>query len=342
MRRGNSRRDAKGRSIDDSDARAVRHASHLVGLHITITSTALVLAVLIAAFAFVFDNIPPGRLFDLKHPHETTIDVGGIDILAAGFAIGIAAIILAGTMSWFATRRAVRPLAAALRLQRAFVADASHELRTPLAVLDARLQLLQRGLSADDPSVPTVAELRRDAKTLIAIVNDLLASAEVGGDERPSEPVVVNPVVLLAADSMRIIASEKSVSVTVNHAPPMATLLPAASVHRCLVALLDNALDFAPVGSVVHVELSQTKSSVRIAVSDQGPGIQGIDPTRIFDRFARSGESIGDCGSPRAGFGIGLALVRDTVQRIGGSASVARTSPSGTEIELLLPSVKAG
>jgi two-component system OmpR family sensor kinase len=327
--------------LHDADAQAVRRASRAVGVQITLAITAVVLAVLAAAFIFVFHHIAPDKLFDPGR-HEETIDVGGFDIITAGIAIGIGAIILAGTVSWFATRRAVRPLGDALRIQRAFVSDASHELRTPLAVLDARLQLLQRGLRNDDPSVPTVVELRRDAKTLIEIVNDLLASAEVGGNERRQEPVEVNPVVLLAAESMRLIASEKSVSVTVNHAPPMATLLPAASLHRCLIALLDNALDFAPEGSNVHVELSQSKSTVRIAVSDQGPGISGIDPAHIFDRFARSGEAIGGGGTSHAGFGIGLALVRDTVQRVGGSASVARTSDSGTEIELVLPAVKPG
>ncbi|MCU1425805.1 MAG: ATP-binding region ATPase domain protein [Microbacteriaceae bacterium] len=84
-------------------------------------------------------------------------------------------------MSWYVTRRAVQPLGDALRMQRAFVADASHELRTPLTVLDARLQILQRTLVDGDPSSEVVAELRRDAKSLINIVNDLLESAEIEG-----------------------------------------------------------------------------------------------------------------------------------------------------------------
>ncbi len=244
-------------------------------------------------------------------------------------------------MSWFATRRAVRPLGDALRIQRAFVADASHELRTPLAVLDARLQQLQRGLTPDDPAAPTVAELRRDSHTLIEIVNDLLASAEVGGDTSSRQPVTVNPIIALAVDSMRIIAGEKSVTVAVNEARPLATLMPAASVHRCMVALLDNALDFAPPGSTIHVSLSDSRSRVRISVRDEGPGISGIDPARIFDRFARSSAAVDGGGSSRTGFGIGLSLVRGAVERVGGTASVADTSPWGTEIELLIPQARA-
>jgi two-component system OmpR family sensor kinase len=323
--------------LDDADARAVRRASRAVGLQITIASSVLVLAVLAAAFAFVFSHIPAPKLFDLHHSHETTIDVGGLDILVAGIGIGVIAIILAGTMSWFATRRAVRPLGDALRIQRAFVADASHELRTPLAVLDARLQLLERGLQADDPSAPIVQELRRDTRTLTEIVNDLLAAAEVGEIRNAASPVVVNPVIALAVESMRIIAGERSVTIAYADGPPLATLLPAASVHRCVVALLDNALDFAPAGSTVHVGLSSARGMVRIAVRDEGAGIRGIAPERIFDRFARAEEQP---DAPREGFGIGLALVRDTVERAGGSATVAQTSASGTEIALLVPQVR--
>jgi signal transduction histidine kinase len=325
---------------DDSDARAIRRASRAVGLQLTITSSVLVLAVLVAAFVFVFAHIKPGRLFPAVGSRETTIDVGGLEILVGGIVIGAIAIILAGTMSWFATRRAVRPLGHALKLQRAFVADASHELRTPLTVLDARLQLLQRGLAEGDPSAATVTELRRDTKTLIGIVNDLLALAEIDRSPASDEPITVAPVVRRAVDSMMILAEKRTVFIRLEAPADAATVVPATSIHRCVVALLDNALDFAPAASTIEVSVEEIKGFVLIRVRDQGPGITGIDPSRIFDRFARSGDAVGGGGTTRTGFGIGLSLVRDTVERFGGSASVIETSPSGTVIELRLPQAR--
>jgi len=328
------------RHPDDSDVRAIRRASRAVGLHITITSSILVLAVLIAAFAFVFTHIKPGHLFSEAGSHETTIDVGGFEILVGGIVIGTIAIILAGTMSWFATRRAVRPLGEAIRLQRAFVADASHELRTPLTVLDARLQMLQRGLADGDPSAATVTELRRDTKTLISIVNDLLALAELDRMPLSREPIAIGPVVLSAVDSMTILAAERAVTVRLQVAQQAATAVPATSIHRCVVALLDNALDFSPSDSTVDISVEEIKDDVVIKVRDHGPGITGIEPNRIFDRFARSGDAIGGGGTSRTGFGIGLSLVRDTVERFGGTARVFDTSPAGTTIELRIPSAR--
>jgi signal transduction histidine kinase len=299
-----------------------------------------VVAVLGAAIVFVTSH-NPRDVVSADGVHETKVDVGVTDLLVAGVVIGLVAIVVAGTLSWFATRRAVQPLGDALRMQRAFVADASHELRTPLAVLDARLQYLRRRLDESDPVAPTIDELRRDTKTLITIVNDLLEAAEVGSSRDATVPVDVSPVVLLAVESMRIIAEERDVTIDFQDAPtvpgqaPPATRIPAASIHRCVVALLDNALDFSPAGSSIRVTVTETKSTVQISVRDSGPGIAGIEPHHIFDRFSRGDRAAG--GATRQGFGIGLSLVRDTVERFGGRAEVASTSPNGTEIELVIP-----
>lgn len=174
-------------------------------------------------------------------------------------------------------------------MQRAFVADASHELRTPLTVLDARLQLLQRGLEADNPSTPTVIELRHDAATLIGIVNDLLALALAEVDRSPTtgESIALTPVVQRAVASMSMLAAQRSVSIRPDAAEHSVTAVPATSIHRCLLSLLDNALDFSPAGSTIDVTVEELTTTVLIRVRDHGPGITGIDPSRIFDRFAR-------------------------------------------------------
>ncbi|MEO7348269.1 MAG: HAMP domain-containing sensor histidine kinase [Terrimesophilobacter sp.] len=322
--------------IVDADADAIRRASRIVGTQLTIASSVLVVVVLSVVFALVFRHLSFGRIFSTNHTKEATVDVGGLDIIFGGVLIGVVAIVLAGGLSVLATRRAVRPLGEALRLQRAFVSDASHELRTPLAVLDSRLQLLQRGLPPGDTAAPIVAELRGDAKALIGIVNDLLASAEI--DAKPNDtPVEVNQTVTLAVSSLHELAADRDVTIVIADTVPLFTMVPAASLHRCVIALLDNALDYAPAGSTITVSLSVRKQLVRLAVRDEGPGIRGIDIDRVFDRFARSSTDVDDEGALRAGYGIGLSLVRDTVERVGGRASVSSSSANGTEIELLIP-----
>jgi signal transduction histidine kinase len=324
----------------DADARLVQRTARSVGLWITVAVSALVIAVLIAVLAFVFRQVPINDLLD-KHHHEETVDVGGLDALIAAVMIGVIAIALAGAIGLFATRRVVAPLVDALSRQRRFVADASHELRTPLAILDTRLQALERSMALDDPHRETVHELRGDSRTLIAIVGDLLESVEVE-NTAPRGPVAVGRVVEAAVDAMGMLAQERGVRVaSAPVSDDLAVAMPETSLHRALVALIDNAIKHSPEGQTVTVTTTASRSEVRIAVSDHGSGIQGIDPDRVFDRFARSSRSADGGGSARTGFGIGLSLVQDTAGRFGGAVEVTETSKRGATITMRLPRVRS-
>ncbi|KFF60115.1 hypothetical protein JF66_06595 [Cryobacterium sp. MLB-32] len=322
----------------DSDALAVRRASRIVGTRIALACAAVVVVIIVAVFIYILSQISPTELFE-PVPDTDNLQVSAVELLRAAAVLGVALIALAGVMSWFVTRRAVQPLGEALRLQRAFVADASHELRTPLAVLDARLQILQRSLPAGDSSSEIVTELRSDAKDLIHIVNDLLESAEISRATADEDAITdVNATVTAAVRSMTLLAAHKRITIELDAPSPAATHVPASSITRCVVALLDNALRFAPPDSIVDVYLATTKRTVSITVRDRGPGIQGIDPARIFDRFAHS-NTLADSGTGRTstGFGIGLSLVREIAVHYSGSVTVVDTSADGTSMRLVVP-----
>lgn len=323
----------------DVDSRLVLRTARSVGLWITIAVSILVIAVLVAVLALVFRQVPLNHLFDHRH-HEETVDIGGLDLLIASVVLGLIAIVLAGTLGLLATRRVVAPLVDALGRQRRFVADASHELRTPLAILDARLQLLERSVGPNDPYHEIITELRGDSHSLIAVVDDLLDAVDmnVGGDP---EPVSVAHVVATAVAAMRMLAADRGIDVVATPADDdIAVAITATSLHRALVALIDNAVKHSPKGQTVTVSTTATARQVQIAVTDRGSGIQGIDPARIFDRFARSSDAVDGGGNARAGFGIGLALVQETAGRFGGDVEVTETSEHGATITLRLPRAK--
>lgn len=327
-------------SIVDSDTLAIRRASRIVGTRIAIACAAVVAVVIVAVFVYILSEISPRELFE-PVPDTGNLQISAVKLLRAAAVLGVALILLAGVLSWLVTQRAVQPLGAVLRIQRAFVADASHELRTPLAVLDARLQILQRSLPANDPSSAVVAELRSDAKDLVHIVNDLLESAEIGGAAvNPTIIIDVSTAVDAAVQSMTLIANEKNVTIEFSTPEIAYARVPASSLTRCLVAMLDNAVRFAPRGSAITVDVTVIKKSVSCTVRDRGPGIQGIDPARIFDRFAHSASNEDGGGLVRTGFGIGLSLVREIAVRYGGAVSVVDSSDAGTAIRFTLPRAK--
>lgn len=324
-------------AAEDPDSRAVRRAARIVGLQITIASGALVLVVLGITYVYILDQLRPAELNEKPFPGEHKIYIDSIDAMVAFVIIGVLAVIVAGVLSLVFTRRAVSPLGKALAMQRTFVQDASHELRTPLTVLDARLQILQRSLAENDPIAPTVQQLRADTRTLIEIVGDLLLAADAAGGSGDGEPTEIATPVQAAVSAMNVLAEGRGITIECE-LPDTAirTSVPAASLRRCIIALLDNAIAHSPDGARIHVAARSHRGDVALSVTDEGTGIRGIEPARIFDRFAHS-----DAGttSGRTGFGIGLALVHDIAIRHGGGVEVRETSERGTTIVLTLPTV---
>lgn len=305
-----------------------------------LASAVLVLGIVVMSIVFIFQQAHPRQQIDRDAAGISRVYVDPLDVLQALIIIGIGAVIFAGLVSWFIARRAVRPLGEVLRLQREFVADASHELRTPLAVLDARIQVFERRLNGPKPpgtseSALKVAELRADSRALVDIVNDLLLAA--GRDSRQDDPITAGPVIVTAVDSLRILATDRGVGLSVDVDDQARIRIPVAGLRRCVVALVDNAISHSPRGSTVSVTATDTGHLLRLAVVDHGSGIQGIATEKVFDRFAHSTIAT---EQERPSFGIGLALVREIATRQGGRVRVEQTSKDGTTMALELPLAK--
>ncbi|HEX8995762.1 MAG TPA: ATP-binding protein [Ktedonobacterales bacterium] len=106
--------------------------------------------------------------------------------------------------------------------------------------------------------------------------------------------------------------------------------------QRALVALIENALRFSPVGSPVTIESRKRRDRAIITVSDSGAGVEPEDAERIFDAFVtirRPNITVG----PGLGIGLGLAVARACVEAQGGSLSLAPAESSGATFVLELP-----
>ncbi|HEY7816362.1 MAG TPA: HAMP domain-containing sensor histidine kinase, partial [Nakamurella sp.] len=111
-----------------------------------------------------------------------------------------------------------------------------------------------------------------------------------------------------------------------------------SSVGRSLVALIDNALRHSPDGGTVTVACGTRGNRAVVTVTDQGPGIPAPLRDRLFDRFASGDRRADDAAGtgPRRRYGLGLALVADTMHRCGGDVAVA-TGSGGTTFTLTFP-----
>jgi two-component system OmpR family sensor kinase len=259
-------------------------------------------------------------------------------LLKAMGGASVLALLLAAGLGVLLGRRAVRPFAQALALQRAFVADASHELRTPLTLLSTRAQLLDAAVQRS--ALPE--QVQQDSTSLIAdvhrlgeVLEDLLVAADPRRRELLTE-VLVDRVAGEAVDSARPHADQAGVALvmTAPAAADLRVLAAEPALRRAVLALIDNAIDHTPRDGQVTVSCSLVRHDVVLAVSDTGPGIAPDAAPEVLRRFHSGGHRAG-----RTHYGLGLALTHDVANRLGGQLRVA-DSLVGATFELVLPAVR--
>ncbi|WP_243063976.1 sensor histidine kinase KdpD [Humibacter sp. RRB41] len=317
------------------DERRSRRAAVSVGLFVGIASAVIIAAgvgiLLIVILTTGRHEQPRGGPPSGKRFVGDSFVVDVDHVLPWVIGLGVVGVALLALVGWFAARRSARPMAQALQLQRNFVADASHELRTPLTALSSRIQILQRRHRRGQPIDDTLRNLRRDADSMSELLNDLLLTAE-GSRVVPDTPTVLTDAARDALEALAPVAADAGVQLELHADIDVAVDVPAVTVTRVAIALVDNAIQHAPKDSEVTLSIGVDGRMGVLRVADSGDGIVGIDPQRVFDRFARSAET-----GRRRGFGIGLALVREIAGRYGGDVAVESTSAEGTVFRLTLP-----
>lgn len=218
----------------------------------------------------------------------------------------------------------------------AIVAVAAHELKNALGGIGVALarceQKLQGGkaVTIDDVTVAR-GELRR----LSALVNDLLDGARVDLGVVPVQTARVD-VTALAREVVEMFRAARDRAVSLElPAQPLLVEADAERVRAVLINYLENAVKYAPEPAAITVLVRRgpNRERVRIAVRDQGPGIEREDQARLFQRFFRAP----GVAKRTQGLGLGLYLCRAIAHAHGGAVGVDSTPGAGATFWLDLP-----
>jgi len=231
-------------------------------------------------------------------------------------------------------------LATAFATQREFVADASHELRTPLTVLRGQIEVMSGG-DRDDGSL-SAEELERvrrlmeaELARLTRLVDDLLVLAQSDRDDFLYPATVrLDELVTELWDGLSLIAER---NFALGQLEPVSVSADPDRLAQALRNLARNAIDHtrAPDG-LVRVDVTRhSPSTVRITVSDDGPGIPRELRKRVFERFYRTDEARTRVAG---GAGLGLAIVYAIAEAHHGTVSVTESAAGGAAFALDLPS----
>jgi two-component system sensor histidine kinase QseC len=211
-------------------------------------------------------------------------------------------------------------LEAALQAERRFTADAAHELRTPLAGLHMHVQLLAR--QHPELAVP-FQKLRQDIARTTGLVDSLLTLARL--DPLAREQLVRQPVGLPALLERLVSAHAQEAAargiVIAVHCELEHVQADPQMLDIMLRNLLDNALRYCPDGSRIEIDAAHRAGVDRIAVRDNGPGVDAASRTRLSERFFRV------LGQGQQGSGLGLSIV----QRIADLHGIGLTFGAGLD-----------
>jgi signal transduction histidine kinase/DNA-binding response OmpR family regulator len=218
-----------------------------------------------------------------------------------------------------------------------FVASMSHEFRTPLSAIIGFSELMAgEPRDGDQVTVPVewVEHINRGGQHLLALVNDVLdlAKVEAGRLDLQREPIDVGRAVIEAVNGLRPLADRKSIAIGVD-VPTIMVAADRGRFRQILYNLISNAIKYTPDGGAIRVVADQTNGEVRIAVSDNGIGIDPRDHVGVFEEFRQ----VGDPADRQPGSGLGLAVTKRLAEAHGGRIDLVSARGEGSTFTLVLP-----
>jgi PAS domain S-box-containing protein len=233
---------------------------------------------------------------------------------------------------------ALREREVALRESQAksrFLARMSHELRTPLNAVLGFTQLALDDGQGSNPALQRewLQHVLEAGRHLLALIDDVLDISAYEGGELPLalQPVALDALVAQTLPLLRSAADEQGVNIELGWLAA-SVMADTTRLRQVLLNLLSNAIKYNRRGGLVQIEAREASDAVVLAVVDNGRGMNAEQLRHAFEPFNRLGRE----DEAIEGTGIGLAIVKVLVERMGGTVHVDSMPGEGSRFELRL------
>jgi signal transduction histidine kinase len=217
-----------------------------------------------------------------------------------------------------------------------FASVVSHDLRSPLSSIAGFSQLLQEHYAdhLDAKATKYVTGIMDATKRMHALIEDVLAYAQVGAQAPPAEPIDCAIVVERAVANLHAAIAERGALVT--HADLPTVDADATQLSRVFQNLIGNAIKYCRETPRVAISAQREGAEWLFCVRDNGIGMEAADAERIFGIFQRAHST-----AEYPGTGIGLAICQKTIERHGGRIWAESCVGKGTTFKFTLPAREA-
>ena len=223
------------------------------------------------------------------------------------------------------------------RIKTEFLTTAAHELRTPLASVHGFTELLLAEEFPRDLSREMLTTMHRQSSLLVKLVNELLDLARIearAGKDLQVELLSLVPLLREVVEGFYLESAPRKILLNLSAAAVWVTA-DRVKLTQALNNVLSNACKYSSQDGTIQVQLLSRESrpgrEVGVSITDQGIGMTESQLARIYERFFRA-----DPGGAVGGTGLGMTLVKEFLELMGGSVEVTSTLGTGTTVTLWL------
>jgi two-component system sensor histidine kinase VicK len=217
-----------------------------------------------------------------------------------------------------------------------FIGMVSHELKTPLTSLKGYIQILNHKakINADDFAVNALLKADMQIGKMSKLINGFLDVSRLEAGKISIEPEDVNlkEIIDEVVEDLKMISTTHQIHIVPFD--PIIVQVDRDKIISVISNLLSNAVKYSPQGSKIGISCDTQDCFARVSVRDEGSGIKIQDRERLFERFYRVGSAE---SSTVPGFGIGLYLCAEIIQRHNGKIGLMSEPGKGTTFYFLLP-----
>ena len=248
-----------------------------------------------------------------------------------------ACLVTAGVYQYLTARRNLRKAESDRARYQQTLHFVTHEMRTPLTAIQGSSELMSRYALPEEKRKQFVNLINSESRRLARMVEMFLnvERLSAGQMELKRETFAVESLVDVCLERARPLAERKQITVTVEPVPgDLALTGDRELMEYAFYNLLTNAIKYSPQRTEVTVHAARQDERVKVAVKDQGIGMDQKEVRKIFQKFyrTRSAEQSGEAGT-----GIGLSIVEQIVVQHGGAIEVSSQPGKGSCFTLVLP-----
>ncbi|MFB5761363.1 sensor histidine kinase [Paenibacillus medicaginis] len=218
-----------------------------------------------------------------------------------------------------------------------FFDNVTHELKTPLTTIFGYAQILRDNGFTDyafyEKGINFIINETKRLNTMVVDILDVSVAASPGQVFRFEHMNIID-VLQETCDEMSLKAAKYNISVNVQMENPLFMQGDRNKLKEVFINVLDNSIKYGYVNSLIQVHAFKQGNEIVITIRDEGEGIREEALERIFEPFYRDNDVNRE---EKGSAGLGLSIVKNTIEQHGGMVKMASTLNKGSELQIVLP-----